>query len=299
MTKKESKPKPVNKAEVSIVLGEPNNYARAMISEVLRNIGYQKIYTATNAAEIIEAANVWHPRVIILENLLPDMQGTELVSRIRRDLIVPDRAVPCIIVTSDPRIETVKNARMAGVDEFAAKPVSHKVIETRLDEVLLRPRPFILAQKYIGPCRRRKRTLSYNGPLKRLNDPTEPVVQNSEAEKDINRRMLIDCTEVMNKFSKVIDPSDRAQIRQLFNSANEAQGIAQRMQDEALELATTCMTKYIQGVGAGGGLQSDVIGTHVHALRSLLDPTKAARAERMEIAKGLRMIVLQKLREAV
>ena len=160
--------KRLNPAEIPIVLGEPVNYARAMINEVLRNLGYQKVYSAANAAEIIEAMNVWQPRVVMMENLLPDMPGTELVHKFRREDIVPDRGVPVIMVTSDPNVETVQKARMSGVDEFAAKPISHATIKERLDEVLLRPRPFIEGKNYVGPCRRRKRSLDYKGSLKRM-----------------------------------------------------------------------------------------------------------------------------------
>lgn len=297
MAKASGKPKKIIKSELPIVLGEPNNYARAMISEVLRNLGYQRIYSATTAAEIIDAANVWHPRVIILDNLLPDMKGTELVSRIRRDLIVPDRGVPCIMITSDPRLETVQEARLAGVDEFAAKPVSHQVIESRLDEVLLRPRPFVEAKKYVGPCRRRKRNLSYNGALKRLDDPFH-AVERTTSEEAMNKQMLVQCAETLSTISRQLDPKNRAEVRQLFNTANEAHDIAKRLQDEALELATVCAARYIQGVGASGDLQAAVIAAHVNALRTLLNSTNQERSERLQIARGLRQIVAQKLHEA-
>ena len=297
MSKAQDNEKKINKAEISVILGEPSNYARAMISEVLRNLGYQKIFSAKSAAEIIENCNVWHPNVIILENLLPDMPGVDLVSRIRRDLIVPDRAIPCIMLTNDPRLETVKQARQAGVDEFAAKPVSHKVVESRLNEVLFRPRPFIEAKNYTGPCRRRKRSLSYKGPLKRLNDPIQ-AVKTVDSSENMHRKMLESCAERMSTFSKTIDPKNRMEVRQLYNTASEANEIAKQLDDAALELATQCVARYIEGVGASGALQAAVIIAHVDAVRLLMSSLKSDLAERLEIANGLKTIVLQKLREA-
>jgi len=287
-----------NPAEISVVLGEPNNYARAMITEVLRNLGYQKIYSAANAAEVVDAVCVWHPRVIILENLLPDMSGTELVSRLRRDANIPDRSVPVIMVTGDPRLETVKEARMAGVDEFAAKPVSHQVIKERMDEVLLRPRPFIEAKKYVGPCRRRKRTLEYRGSLKRISDPIHTT--DDKVDVEMNMRMLERCAEQIHSMARAIDPKNRTEVRTLFNTSAEANEIAKRLRDEALELATYCVTRYIAGVGASGDLQTAVISAHMDALRLLMGGKKGASdSDRLEIAKGLKTIVQQKLREAV
>ena len=297
MSSHKSEPvKRLNKAEVSIVLGEPTNYARAMICEVLRNLGYQKVYPAASANEIIEACNVWHPRVIILENLLPDLPGTQLIHRIRREEIVPNRGVPAIMVTNDPRLETVKEARMAGVDEFAAKPISHSNIEVRLDEVLKRPRPFIEGKNYVGPCRRRKRVIEYSGSLKRLSDPLEIV--EAKPDQEMNHRMLDQCAMKMNALAKSIDPKDRGAVRTLYNTANEANEIARQIRDDALELATLCVSRYIEGVGASGALQAQVISTHMNAIRMLLSNKSQNSSERLELAQGLQKIVLRKLREA-
>ncbi|MAP95056.1 MAG: hypothetical protein CMK07_08910 [Ponticaulis sp.] len=290
------KKKKFNPAETPIVLGEPQNYARAMISEVLRNLGYQRVFPATNAAEIVEAMNVWHPHVVIMENLLPDMQGTQLVHQFRREDIVPNRGCPVIMVTSDPRLETVKNARMAGVDEFAAKPISHSIIKVRLDEVLMRPRPFIVGKNYVGPCRRRKRNIDYKGSLKRLSDPVDMVTEKPDL--TMNHKMLVQCAERLSDIAKSIDPKDRGSVRTLYNCANEASDIAKRIQDDALELATSCVTRYIEGVGASGALQSDVVTAHMNAIRTLLKHSDKQSSDRLQIAMGLEKIIQRKLREA-
>lgn len=285
-----------NPSEIGIVLGESNNYARAMINEVLRNMGFIKVYPAASASEVIEAINVWHPRVVITENLLPDMNGTEMVRRMRHNDVVSDRSVPVIMITSDPRVETVKEARMAGVDEFAAKPISHATIKERLDEVILRPRPFIEGKNYIGPCRRRKRKLEYRGPLKRLSDPLDATDQ--QADREFHQNMLVQCAERLTTLAKSIDPRDRGGVRTLYNTANEANDIAKKIEDEALELATVCVARYIEGVGASGALQAQVISAHMDAIRLLLSAKGGKSHARLEIAQGLEKIVKRKLREA-
>lgn len=285
-----------NPAHIPIVLGESNHYARAMINEVLRNLGFTRVYSAANATEVLEAINVWQPRVLILENLLPDLQGTELVFRMRREDIVPDRGIPVIMVTGDPRLETVKQARMAGVDEFAAKPISHATIKERLDEVLMRPRPFIEGKNYVGPCRRRKRNLEYKGSLKRLSDPLDATDQ--QVDRAFNENMLIQCADRLSALAKSIDPRDRGAVRTLYNTAHEANDIAKKIEDDALEMATLCIARYIEGVGASGALQSQVITAHMNAIRMLLSHTGTAASERFEIAQGLQKIVQRKLREA-
>ena len=54
--------------------------------------------------------------------------------------------------------EIVEQARDAGMTEFIAKPFSAKSVADRLLQVINRPRPFILAQGYFGPDRRRAKS---------------------------------------------------------------------------------------------------------------------------------------------
>ena len=130
------KKKKFNPAETPIVLGEPQNYARAMISEVLRNLGYQRVFPATNAAEIVEAMNVWHPHVVIMENLLPDMQGTQLVHQFREVgrrstalcMCSPKYVTLCHIVelflprVGLPRAKPPRPRAQPGADAFKGSP---------------------------------------------------------------------------------------------------------------------------------------------------------------------------------
>lgn len=282
-------------AEVPIVLGEPNNYNRAMLNDVLRSLGYTKVYPATSGEEILESMSLWSPELVILENLLPDISGTELVHRFRREEILRDRKVPVIMVTSDPRSEVVQEARIAGIDEFAAKPISHALIKQRIEECLLRPRPFIEAKKYVGPCRRRKRNFEYRGSLKRGSDSGD--VTDKAPDMDMNRRMLDQCAGRLNEIAQSIDPADRAGLRSLYNTAREANEIAKQLRDQALELATECVLRYIEGVAAHGKLQANVITTHMAAIRLLLTQKTNTPQGRLEVAQGLQTIVRRKLRE--
>ena len=61
-------------------------------------------------------------------------------------------------------------ARDAGVTEFIVKPITAKAVLDRLNAVIMKPRPFIKADGYIGPCRRRRDTPDYAGPYRRGSD---------------------------------------------------------------------------------------------------------------------------------
>jgi DNA-binding response OmpR family regulator len=68
------------------------------------------------------------PRLILLDLLLPQMNGLEVCRRIRRD---PSTAgIPIIMVTATASEAEFVNAKAAGVDDYVTKPFSVvKVIE--------------------------------------------------------------------------------------------------------------------------------------------------------------------------
>jgi DNA-binding response OmpR family regulator len=61
------------------------------------------------------------------------------------------------MVTGHTERERVTTARDLGITEFLAKPISAQSLSQRVEELIERPRPYIRAGSYFGPCRRRKR----------------------------------------------------------------------------------------------------------------------------------------------
>jgi hypothetical protein len=61
-------------------------------------------------------------------------------------------------------------ARDCGVNEFVAKPVTAKTILSRLESLIIRPRPFVVSAGFFGPDRRRRSATGYEGPQRRSRD---------------------------------------------------------------------------------------------------------------------------------
>jgi two-component system phosphate regulon response regulator PhoB len=62
------------------------------------------------------------PLLILLDQLLPEMNGLEICRRIRRDPTAPH--IPIIMVTAKASEADFANARAAGVDDYVTKPFS-------------------------------------------------------------------------------------------------------------------------------------------------------------------------------
>ncbi len=108
-----------------------------------------------------------NPDVILLDWMMEGMSGIDFAKMARASVASPDPYVPIIMLTGNTSVDSVQQARDAGINEFLAKPVSVKAIMTRLTSVIEHPRPFVRTTVYFGPCRRRRGHDEYRGPERR------------------------------------------------------------------------------------------------------------------------------------
>ena len=80
-----------------------------------------------DGASALAALQTAHPAVLLLDISLPDMDGTEVLARIRQD--PRTRALPVIALTGHARPDDRARYLDAGFDEYVTKPI--------VDEALL------------------------------------------------------------------------------------------------------------------------------------------------------------------
>lgn len=101
---------------------------------------------------------------------LPGDDGLDLIARLRRDPESPAPFLPTVIVTATVTRERIRRTLDAGVNEVLALPLAPKAVESRLRELVERPRKFIRGGGYFGPDRRRQVRADYAGPFRRAAD---------------------------------------------------------------------------------------------------------------------------------
>jgi CheY-like chemotaxis protein len=156
----------LSKRKLRALIIDDNEHMRALLRRLLQRAGIENMeYPDANAA--LEAIETIKPDFILTDLSMQPMDGISFVRTLRHSTNQQVQTIPVIMVTGHAERHTVQSARDVGVNELLVKPVTERGLYQRIQEVILRPRPFVFGPEYFGPCRRRRRDLNYTGPERR------------------------------------------------------------------------------------------------------------------------------------
>jgi phosphate regulon transcriptional regulator PhoB len=123
-------------ADVLVVEDEPD--IRNLVVHHLTRDGF-RCRTAATGAEALASIRTAAPDLVVLDLMLPEMNGLEVCRRLRTD---PSTAgVPIIMLTAkSDEVDRIVGLEM-GADDYVAKPFSPKELVARVRAVLRRARP--------------------------------------------------------------------------------------------------------------------------------------------------------------
>ncbi len=136
---------------VRVLVVDDESTLAELVSMALRYEGWE-IRTAGNGADAIAAAREFRPDVVVLDVMLPDMDGMEVLRRVRND----GEHAPVLFLTARDSVEDRIAGLTAGGDDYVTKPFS-------LEELVLRLRALL---------RRGKATVESESPLVVVGDLT-------------------------------------------------------------------------------------------------------------------------------
>ncbi|WP_292021532.1 MULTISPECIES: response regulator [unclassified Brevundimonas] len=155
---------------LNVLLVDDNQNMRAIAAAVLHSADIRNVKEAEEGAAAFDLLRR-HPidLAIVDFNMFP-LDGVAFTRLVRTSPDSPNAYLPIIMMTGHSERARVYEARDAGVNEFVVKPITAKAVLDRINAVILRPRAFIKAEHYVGPCRRRRDLADYEGPFRRYTD---------------------------------------------------------------------------------------------------------------------------------
>lgn len=155
---------------LQILLADDNQHMRAITATILNSAGFKRIREVRDGAEALDALREWPADLAIVDFNMAPLDGVEFTRLIRNSADSPNPYLPIIMMTGHSEKSRVCEARDAGVTEFIVKPITAKAVLDRIHAVIYKPRPFVKAEGYFGPCRRRLTPKDYKGPMRRASD---------------------------------------------------------------------------------------------------------------------------------
>ena len=104
-----------------------------LLDSALRHFGFDVRVAATGRAALAEVAP-FHPDVVLLDVMLPDLDGFEIVRRMRMDGI----KVPVLFLTARDTVDDKVRGLTLGGDDYVTKPFSLEEVVARIQVILRR-----------------------------------------------------------------------------------------------------------------------------------------------------------------
>lgn len=135
-------------SDYSILLVDDEEDILEFLSYNLRNEGFE-IYTASNGYEAVQLVTEVKPHLVLMDVMMPEMNGIEACEKIRANQDISDTIVAFLTAVGEDFSQIA--GFEAGGDDYITKPIKPKVLISRIKALLKRRNP--------GPDRENTKTL--------------------------------------------------------------------------------------------------------------------------------------------
>jgi len=93
-----------------------------------------KVYVAFNGKEGLKKIHLYHPDIVVTDQMMPEMSGTEMLQQVRNDFKISH--IPVIILTAKHNEEAKIKAISMGANAYITKPFSKEYLIARIEQLL-------------------------------------------------------------------------------------------------------------------------------------------------------------------
>ena len=125
----------MNKNDIKILLVDDEPDIIEIVSYNLKSEGYQ-IFTATNGLEAVTSAKKNSPHLILLDIMMPKMDGIEACEKIRKISSLENVIISFLTARGEDYSQVA--GFEAGADDYITKPIKPKVLVSKVKSLLRR-----------------------------------------------------------------------------------------------------------------------------------------------------------------
>jgi DNA-binding response OmpR family regulator len=116
----------------TVLTVDDDNAITELLAMLLRTHGYE-VLTANNGEEAIKFIKDKNPHIVVLDLMMPGMDGWQVCKRVRAFSNVP---IVILSALDDPAL--IASALDAGADDYLVKPVSSSILVAHLNRLIRR-----------------------------------------------------------------------------------------------------------------------------------------------------------------
>jgi CheY-like chemotaxis protein/HPt (histidine-containing phosphotransfer) domain-containing protein len=125
------------KRKIRILLAEDNMINQKVVLNILKNFGYLAD-TVTNGQEAVQALEMVHYDLVLMDVQMPKMDGLEASAQIRNPKSpVSNHDIPIVAITAHAMIGDREKCLKAGMNDYISKPIDPKELLEKLEKWLV------------------------------------------------------------------------------------------------------------------------------------------------------------------
>jgi CheY-like chemotaxis protein len=121
-------------AKRKILLVDDSKTAQMMSLMVLRRLKGFEFVTADNGERAVEVAQAEKPDLILMDIVMPVMDGLEATKRIRATAGIAD--IPIIMLTTRAEMDYIETGYSNGCNDYVNKPINAGELVAKIDNLL-------------------------------------------------------------------------------------------------------------------------------------------------------------------
>lgn len=122
----------------SLLVVDDNDDNRYTLTHRLRRQGYENLTEAENGRDALSALEAGKFDLVLLDVMMPEMNGYETLERIKSDMALRD--IPVIMISALDELESVVRCIELGAEDYLSKPFNATLLKARVGACLEKKR---------------------------------------------------------------------------------------------------------------------------------------------------------------
>jgi adenylate cyclase len=139
----------------AILIVDDNEDNRYTLQMLLETDGYERIASASGGKEALSLLKSGKFSLVLLDMMMPDLNGDEVLRIIKSDPV--SRDLPVVMISADTDTDKISKCIELGADDYLPKPFNPTILRARIGSALRRESLRLLEVDYLSRLEQEKR----------------------------------------------------------------------------------------------------------------------------------------------